>query len=58
MIDAGAPFTVAEFPVGWAVLNSAGYNVLTFPEKPGAKFTTLEHATQICDRLNAPIPNP
>ena len=36
----------------WYVANSQGLNVLTFPEKPGAVFTSGEHAKAIAEAWN------
>lgn len=36
----------------WYVANSVGYNCLTFPEKPGAKFTSEAHAKQLAEDWN------
>lgn len=51
------PYHVESFPgyssVGWhCVCNKHGFNCLSFTDKPGAKFTTLEDATAICERWN------
>ena len=53
------PYHVESFPgpsktgPGWhCVCNKDGFNCLTFPDKPGAKFTTKEDATAICERWN------
>ncbi len=38
---------------GWSgVENCDGFNALSFPEKPGAKFTSLEEAMEIADDWN------
>jgi hypothetical protein len=38
---------------GWhCVCNKEGFNCLHFPDKLGAKFTTLENAREICNRWN------
>lgn len=48
------PYHVESFPGGWAcVCNRDGFNCLSFPDKPGAKFTTLEEAARICAEWNA-----
>lgn len=36
----------------WYVADENGYNVTTFPEKPGAKFTTEKHAKEIAEKMN------
>lgn len=51
------PYHVESFPgyssEGWhCVCNKNGFNCLSFTDKPGAKFTTLEDATEICDIWN------
>jgi hypothetical protein len=35
-----------------AVCNANGFNCLSFPDKPGAKFTTRENAERICAEWN------
>jgi len=61
------PYRVEVFPAGAAVMNANGINCLHFPEAPGAKFTSLENATQIAAEWNslaaqapqaAPAPQP
>lgn len=47
------PFHVEHFPIGSCVCNANGFNVLVFPSKPGAKFTSPEHAKSICDDMNS-----
>lgn len=52
------PFHVESFPgataEGWhCVCNANNFNCLSFTNKPGAKFTTLERATEICEQWNA-----
>lgn len=47
------PYHVESFPTGWhCVCNRHGFNCLTFPDKPGAKFTSKDEAQAICDRWN------
>lgn len=51
------PYHVDGFPGfddrGWhCVCNKHGFNCLSFIDKPGAKFTTLEDATAVCERWN------
>lgn len=47
------PYHVEAFPTGWAcVCNRNGFNCLSSPAKPGAKFTTPEHAKAICNLWN------
>lgn len=36
----------------WYVANSQGVNCLAFPAKPGAKFTTENHARQLATEWN------
>jgi hypothetical protein len=36
----------------WYVADENGYNVATFPEKPGAKFTTEQRAKEIAEKMN------
>ena len=46
-------FLAASQDRGWhCVCNKLGFNCLSFTDKPGAKFTTLENATAICERWN------
>lgn len=49
------PYVAVEYvPGGWAgVENAQGFNCLSFPSKPGAKFTTFERALEICHRWNS-----
>ena len=47
------PYHVETFPIGSCICNVQGFNCLSFTEKPGAKFTALEHATAICEKWNA-----
>ena len=52
------PYHVESFPglseSGWhCVCNRNGFNCLSFTEKPGAKFTTLDEATRICEEWNS-----
>lgn len=62
--DLTQAFHVEHYPIGSCVCNAQGLNVLWFPHKPGAKFTTAENATAICARWNAegapsrPTPKP
>lgn len=56
---AAAPYHVESFPghsaEGWhCVCNRNGFNCMRFTGKPGAIFTTLENATEICKRWNGP----
>ena len=37
----------------WFVANRDGFNCLSFPEKPGAKFTSREDAEAIADAWNS-----
>jgi hypothetical protein len=46
-------YHVETFPIGSCVCDVRGFNCLSFPEKPGAKFTTLEEATAICEKWNS-----
>lgn len=47
------PYHVESFPSGWhCVCNKHGFNCLSFTDAPGRKFTTLEDATEICERWN------
>ena len=46
------PYHVETFPIGSCVCDEQGFNCLSFDDKPGAKFTTLEVATEICERWN------
>lgn len=36
----------------WYVANCMGFNCLTFPDKPGAVFTTESHAKQLAEDWN------
>ena len=36
------PYSVEQVPAGFYVANADGLNVLQFPEKPGAKFSSRE----------------
>ncbi len=36
----------------WYVANNTGFNALTFPEKPGAVFTSEAHAKEIAEQWN------
>ena len=46
-------YRVEGFPGGWhGVCNAQDFNCLSFPGQPGAKFTTLEQATEICAQWN------
>ena len=46
-------YRVEECPIGFCVVDERGFNCLSFPETPGAKFTTKEHAQEICDMWNS-----
>lgn len=46
------PYRVETYPIGSCVVNSQGFNVLSFKNKPGAKFTSLDHANQLCAGWN------
>jgi hypothetical protein len=46
-------YRVEECPIGFCVVDERGFNCLSFPEAPGAKFTTKEHAQEICDLWNS-----
>lgn len=47
------PYKAVQYSAQWAgVENAQGFNCLTFPEKPGAKFTTIESAQQIAKDWN------
>lgn len=51
------PYHVESFPgnsqEGWhCVCNKYRFNCLSFSDRPGAKFTSLENATDICKRWN------
>lgn len=46
------PYHVESFPCGSCVCNKNGFNCLSFPDKPGAKFTTLELAIEIAKQFN------
>lgn len=55
-IDHGGPYTAQ--PSGgrddwWFVADKVGFNCLAFVEKPGAKFTTRDHAVAVAERWNA-----
>lgn len=52
------PYHVESFPGftndGWyCVCNKNGFNCLSFSDSSGRKFTTLENATELCNRWNA-----
>jgi hypothetical protein len=48
------PYRAELVNPSWAcVLNSDGINCLSFEDKPGAKFTTLENAKKIAEEWNA-----
>lgn len=47
------PYKAELVHQSWAcVLNVNGINCLSFSDKPGAKFTTLEHAKKIAGEWN------
>ncbi len=46
------PYRVETVPLGAYVANKEGFNCLSFLSAPGAKFTSPEEATAICERLN------
>lgn len=37
----------------WGVVNRDGFNCLSFPDKPGAKFSTIERAHEIAAEWNS-----
>lgn len=46
------PYRVETVSLGAYVANKDGFNCLSFPDAPGAKFTSPEEATAICERWN------
>jgi hypothetical protein len=46
------PYKAADYGQWAGVENAQGFNCLSFPDKPGAKFTTLEHAEAIAKEWN------
>jgi hypothetical protein len=46
------PYKAADYGQWAGVENAQGFNCLTFPDKPGAKFTTMEHAEAIAKEWN------
>ena len=46
------PFRVETVSLGAYVANKDGFNCLSFLSAPGAKFTSREEATAICERWN------
>ncbi len=46
------PYRVETVPLGAYVANKDGFNCLSFLSAPGAKFTSPEEATAICERWN------
>lgn len=56
-IDHGGPYTALParddyLDWYWYVADRTGLNVLSFPAKPGATFTSPERAKEIADRWN------
>jgi hypothetical protein len=47
------PYKAADYGHWAGVENAQGFNCLSFPDKPGAVFTTLEHAEAIAKEWNA-----
>ena len=52
-----SPYHVESFPGssddGWhCVCNKNGFNCLSFTDRPGAKFTSLDNAKAICELWN------
>jgi hypothetical protein len=48
------PYKAEMVGPSWAgVMNAQGFNCLTFPDKPGAVFTTMEKAEAIAKEWNA-----
>jgi hypothetical protein len=45
-------YHIEMYPIGVCVCDAQGYNCLSFTDKPGAKFTTLEIAAEICREWN------
>jgi len=46
------PYKAADYGYWAGVENAQGFNCLSFPDKPGAKFTTMEHAEAIAKEWN------
>lgn len=53
---AAPPYHVEHFPIGSCVCNAGGFNCLSFPDRPGAKFTTPENAERIAAEWNKGAP--
>jgi hypothetical protein len=51
----GPVYVAVQYSKQWSgveVKDGNGMNLLRFPPKPGAKFTTYEHAQQIANEWN------
>jgi hypothetical protein len=47
------PYKAVQYSPQWAgVENAQGFNCLSFTDKPGAKFTTMENAEAIAKEWN------